>query len=221
MKFTYLFVALFSFLPSAFADGSVCVQDVQQFFKQRENTSTDQDIRDAIRFCSSGQHVHSSCLWKTKDVYHLRENTTNDTDIDDAAWYCSNGGKENCLLNMYSVYKQRKDTRVEEDIHDAELYCLGSSSTNTQPPPPAPTPIPNPEGYFTFNASSYLKAAPVQASELSQNQKCAIDAGTKVWGNILRNAEGNHYLVQLTATVPNCAIGAWKNEVYIYAPHVR
>lgn len=84
------------------------------------------------------------------------------------------------------------------------------------------TPPPLPQSVVVATQDTYLKLRVAQSSELAEEEKCFIPAGTRIEVKSRPSSFTDaHQALVLTSVVPSCPHFATSGPVYIYAPHFR
>lgn len=100
---------------------STCTEDAREILKKRSQTSSDQDINDAVRYCQ--RQRTADCLTEVYEIAKKRRSTTTDDDVNTSLNFCTEGGRSWCVTSTYETYRQRSGTTTEQDVADSINEC--------------------------------------------------------------------------------------------------
>jgi len=100
---------------------STCTEDAREILKKRSQTSSDQDINDAVRYCQKQRTA--DCLTEVYEITKKRSSTTTDDDVNLSFNFCAEGGRSWCVTSTYETYRQRSGTSLEQDVQDSINEC--------------------------------------------------------------------------------------------------
>jgi hypothetical protein len=98
-----------------------CIDTMREFYRQRSETSADQDRADAVAYCAAG--AQPQCASESLAIFKKRQETTASADRTDAGRFCLHGGTFSCLSQVYEEYRRRSGTSVTQDVNDSAAVC--------------------------------------------------------------------------------------------------